>query len=105
MLADIDVAAPTFTDAGVITVISDSLNKSGQFRAFLSLACVILGSVACGCDSRPPGNISPSAEGSAVSLPPEKLEKWVGEGASKHKEAISRQERLQLIREATKKSN
>jgi hypothetical protein len=83
-------------------VVSDSLNKSGQFRTFLSLAFVILGGVACGCDSSP-GAAKPAANEPAVTIPPEKLEKWVGEGASKRKEAISREERLQLIREAAKK--
>jgi hypothetical protein len=85
-------------------VVSDSLNKSGQFRTFLSLAFVILGGVACGCNSSPDA-AKPAANEPAATIPPEKLEKWVGEGASKHKEAISRQERLQLIREAAKKSN
>jgi hypothetical protein len=38
-------------------------------------------------------------------IPKEKLEKWVGEGKTKHKEPISRAERVKLIRELTKKSD
>jgi hypothetical protein len=101
-----DPTARSFSDAGVITVKTDSSSQFGPVRTFGSLALVILCSVVCGCDSSPSNTTMPTTKILDKPLPPEKLEKWVGEGANKHKEAISRGERLDLIREAAKqKSN
>ena len=85
-------------------MISESSRGSGAIRAIRSLALVILGSAICGCDSAPPGSSMPTEKVLDKPLPQEKLEKWVGEGATKHKEMISREERIKLIRESSKKS-
>jgi hypothetical protein len=84
---------------------TDSSSQSGPVRTFGSQALFILCSAVCGCDSSPPSNSMSTSKVLDTPLPPEKLEKWVGEGQNKHKEAISRGERLQLIREESKKAN
>jgi hypothetical protein len=104
MLVPTAVGTSSFSDAGVIIVIVESSSRFGFFRTFGSLSLVILGGVAFGCDSSSSSRTSmPTTKVLKEPLPPEKLEKWVGEGATKHKEAISREERLKLIHEASQK--
>jgi hypothetical protein len=104
MLGPAAVTASSFPDAGVIIVTVDSLRKSRPFRLSGSLALVILGAVAFGCDSSSSSRTSmPTEKVLKEPLPPEKLEKWVGEGANKRKEPISIQERAKLIHEASQK--
>jgi hypothetical protein len=85
-------------------VIVESSSRFRFFRTFGSLGLVILGGVAFGCGSSSSSRTSmPTSKALNEPLPPEKLEKWVGEGETKHKEAISREERLKLIHEASQK--
>ena len=85
-------------------MISHRVNKVRSFQTLGSLTLVILGSFACGCDSPSSHTSMPKEKVLEAPLPADKLEKWVGEGAAKHKEAISREERLKLIHDASKKS-
>jgi hypothetical protein len=85
-------------------VISDSSNKYAPIRTFASLALVILANVVCGCDSSPSNTTMPTTKVLDKPLPQEKLEKWVGEGAAKHKEPLSREEKLKMLHEMSKKS-
>ncbi len=85
-------------------MILGSRSNLGPCRHARVFALVTLAAIVGGCGS------SNSADGSASDTSPkqllkeEQLYKYVGEGKSKRKEAISRRERLQLIREAKQKA-
>lgn len=87
-------------------MISNSSARSASVRMLRLLAIFALASATSACDSSSSTHSSmPAQKVLSEPLPPEKLEKWVGEGATKHKEAISREERLRLIHDAAKKSD
>jgi hypothetical protein len=77
-----------------------------SWRRAFAPALVGAAIVAVGCDSSSGGN-NPPPPGSdgviAKKVNPDDLYKYVGEGAAKRKEAVSRRERVKLLREAAKK--
>jgi hypothetical protein len=89
-------------------VISSSVPKSGPNRRAAALVLFTLAGVAYGCGGSVPTGASPGAPpGKPLEelVSPDKLYKWEGTGAAKHKVELSRKERMQLRHEAEKKAN
>jgi hypothetical protein len=93
---------------GVSTVILSFVSRSSPWRRLSALAAVAVATMAYGCgSSTDTGRGAAPKDGTdlADQLKEEDLYRYVGTGAAKHKESISRRERVKLLHEAAKKAS